>query len=452
MSIVRPLVFVLLAFLLAVRLPAQPSSGQPVGDVRLEALIQEVLASNPAVLEADEAVAAARARPPQARALPDPTVSFNYTNDGWAPTLGERDMTTLGVMASQVLTWPGKRRLRGAISALEADQAVLQAERVRLGLVAAVKRAYFGLVLARELMTLVLEQEEIWKQIEGVARARYGVGQGAQQDVLRVQVEVTRTQQLRAEQKAEERIRSAELHRLLGRAAAEPISTTDRLTLREDPRPRDETQARVEQASPELRAASAAIERDRLLVGLADKERHPDVAVQAGYMNRRSLDPMWQAGLAFNLPLRRGRIEGARAEAQARVRASERRLESVRLELRFRTEERLAQLETAETLARLYGEGIVPQDQMSVEAAIANYQAGKVPFVAVLEALATLYGDRSTHLRVLAGHQRIHASLEEASLDPTSDLPSAGGMGGRAPVQPGGGSNGSGGAMTGMGK
>ncbi len=169
-------------------------------------------------------------------------------------------------------------------------------------------------------------------------------------------------------------------------------------------------------------------------------------------MNRGGLDPMWQAGVAFNLPLYRGRLRAARAETEAKARASQRRVESLRLKLRFRTEERLVQLETAETLARLYGDGIVPQDQMSVEAAVANYQAGKVPFVSVLEALATLYGDRSTHLRVLAGHQRIRASLEEASLDPTSDLPAAGAMGGRAGASLGGGSSPAAGAMTGMGK
>lgn len=452
MSIVRRAVPMLVVLSVAVSLFAQSSPPEAPEDGRLAALVQEALAKNPEVLEADEAVKAARARPEQARALPDPTLSFNYTNDGWSPTLGERDMTTLGVMGSQVLTWPGKRRLRGAVAVLEADQVALRADRVRLGLAAAVKRAYSGLVLARELMTLVLEQEEIWKQIEGVARARYAVGQGAQQDVLRVQVEVTRTQQLRAEQVAEASVRQAELNRLLARAPDQPVEAADHLALVKEPRPREETLAHVTQASPELRAASAAIERDRLLVDLAGKESRPDVAVQAGYMNRGRLDSMWQAGVAFNLPVRRRRLQEASAEAEARVRASERRLESLRLELRFRTEERLAQLQTAETLARLYGEGIVPQDQMSVEAAVANYQAGKVPFVAVLEALATLYGDRSTHLRVLAGHQRIHASLEEASLDPTSDLPTGGAMGGRAAAPLGRGSAPSGAGMTGMGK
>jgi outer membrane protein, heavy metal efflux system len=451
MSIVRLVVPVLLVSFVAAPLHPQSSASEPE-DGRLAALVEEALATNPSVQEADEDVAAARARPDQARALADPTVSFTYTNDGWSPTLGERDMTTLGVMGSQVLTWPGKRRLRGAVAGLEADQAGYQADRIRQSLAASVKRAYFGLLLARQLQAVIHEQEGIWKEMEGVARARYGVGQGAQQDVLRVQVEVTRIQQLRAEQQAEESIRRAELKRLLARSADQPIETADHLGLVQNPRSREETLAQVEQASPELRAAAAAATRDRLLIGLADKEGRPDFAVQAGYMNRGRLDPMWQAGVAFNLPLRQRRLQGARAEALARARASERRVESLRLELRFRTEERLAQLETAETLARLYGDGIVPQDQMSVEAAVANYQAGRVPFVAVLEALATQYDDRSTHLRVLAGHQRIRASLEEASLEATSDLPTGGGTRGRAAAPVGGASTAGSGAMSAMGK
>ena len=60
---------------------------------------------------------------------------------------------------------------------------------------------------------------------------------------------------------------------------------------------------------------------------------------------------------------------------------------------------------------------------MSVEAAVASYETGRVPFVTVLEALTTLYGDRVTLVRLVAGQSRLRASLEEASLEATSDLP-----------------------------
>jgi len=71
-----------------------------------------------------------------------------------------------------------------------------------------------------------------------------------------------------------------------------------------------------------------------------------------------------------------------------------------------------------------------------------------VPFITVLEALTTLYKDRATHLALLANHERIRASLEEASLEETSGMTPAGGAGmpggGGSPTMAGAGSAGSG--------
>lgn len=419
---------------------AQPAShageARPAGDDPvLDALVAEALESNPDILALREAVSAARQRPDQERALRDPMLAVVYTNDGWSPSLGSQDMTTLAFMGSQDLPYPGKRRLRGELAAREADELEQQLERARLGIAASVKRAYYGLVLSRERLELVREQEELWRQIEGTARARYAVGQGAQPDVLRVQVEVTRVLQLRAEQEAERRIRTAELNRLTGRRAASPLVTSARLRLRRADPDLERALERLGARSPELASAALAGERAALRVELASKEFKPDFSVQAGYMNRGGLAPMWQAGVGVTLPLQRKRLASGQAEADARLRASQRVAESVRLQLRYRTEERLSQLEATHRIATLYGEGIVPQDRMAVDAVLANYQTGKVPFIAVLEALTTLYDDRATHLELLANHERILASLEEASLEATSSLAAGAAMtgAGRSP-------------------
>jgi outer membrane protein TolC len=407
--------------------PGAPASAevQAFADPVLDALIGEALRANPDLLALQEAVLAARARPDQARSLRDPMLSVVYTNDGWSPSLGTENMTTLAFMGSQELPWPGKRRLRGDVAALEAALAEQQLERARLGIVAAVRRAYSGLVLSRERLELVREQEQLWRQIEGVARARYAVGQGAQPDVLRVQIEVTRVDQLRTEQEAESRIRAAELNRLTGRPATSPVDTSARLALHPVAEDLDQAVERLAGISPELRSAAVVQQRASALAALASKEFKPDVSVQAGYMNRGGLDPMWQAGASISLPVYRKRLSSGQAEAEAQVRAGARLAESVRLQLRYRTEERLAQLQATQKIAGLYGQGIIPQDRMSVDAAVANYQSGKVPFIAVLEALTTLYNDRATHLTLLANHARIRASLEEASLESTSSLAAA---------------------------
>lgn len=258
-----------------------------------------------------------------------------------------------------------------------------------------------------------------------------------------------RIQQFQAEQEAEADIRLAEINRLLAREPNAPLETSARLTLRPVQGDIQRFFGWATGVSPEIKAIDLGVERASLAVSLAKKEFKPDFSVQTAYMNRRGLAPMWQAGVGMSVPLHRKRLWAGVAEAEAQLRSTQSAIESMRLQLRFRTQERLTQLKTTEKVATLYGEGIVPQDRMSVEAALANYQTGRVPFIAVLEALTTLYNDRTTHLRLLANHEQTLASLEEASLDPTSGMVT--GAGGAGPNMSGSGGGASTGASGGMG-
>jgi cobalt-zinc-cadmium efflux system outer membrane protein len=414
------------AGLLPAWLAIAQETAPPGSEPALEALVTEALAHNPDLLALQEALAASRARPEQARALPDPMVSVLYVNDGWAPSLGSQEMTTLGFMGSQTLPWPGKRGLREGIASRDGVAPAERLERQRLTVAAGVRRAYWSLVLAEQTRGVLREQEDVWNEAESVARARYAVGQGAQQDVLRAQVEITRFEQLRAEQEAEVEARLAELSRFVGREVQPDTVAGVHLALRPEPRDLPALLAQAEATLPELRAGAAGVEREELAIELAQRDFKPDFTVQAGYMNRGGLDPMWQAGVGVTLPLYRGRRRAAVAEAEAGRLAAAHQVEAVRAQIRFRTRERLAQLRAAERMAVVYEDGLLPQARMSYESSIASYQAGKVPFLSVLEALQTLHRDRIDHLRVLAAHEGIKASIAEASLEATSAMPSAG--------------------------
>jgi outer membrane protein, heavy metal efflux system len=408
---------------------AAQETAPPGAEPELEALVAEALVRNSDLQASQEALVASRARPEQAKALPDPMVSVLYVNDGWSPSLGEMPMTTLGFMGSQTLPWPGKRDLREKIAAREAVVPAERLERQRLTVAAGVRRAFWSLVLAKESLGVLREQGEVWKEAEGVARARYAVGQGAQQDVLRAQLEITRFEKLRAELEAAIETRLAELSRLVGRDVTRDVVAGARLTLQPEPRDLATLQAQAEATLPELHAGAAGADRARLAVELAQRDFKPDFTLQAGYMNRGGLDPMWQAGVGITLPLYRGRRHAAVAQAEAGRRAAALRVEAVRAQIRFRTREREAQLRAAERMATLYADGLLPQARLSYESSIASYQAGKVPFLTVLEALSTLYRDRIDFLRLLAAHERIEASIAEASLDATSEIPSGGDAG-----------------------
>jgi len=398
---------------------AQETAGPApsVSDPVLQSLVQEAVAANPLLKQAEEELAGARQRPGQARALADPMLSLNYTNDGWKPTLGSEPMTTLGLLWIQDLPYPGKRRLRGDIAGRDADRSAQRLERARLDVVAEVKASYAGLLEARARLDLIATDDQLLRQIEGVVRARYSVGQGAQPDVIRVQIETTRLEQRRAERAADETVRLAELNGLVGRPAGSPLETPARLGRGPAPPSLDGVLTEARERSPELREARLAIDAARLAVSLAERDYKPDFSVAAGYMNRGGLPPMWQAGVGVTLPLHRSRIKSGVTETEASRRAAEQHLAALELQLRARTEERLARLRASKRLAELYEGGVIPQDLLGVEAALASYRVGAVPFVAVLEALAGLSADRAALMSVLAEQARLLARLEAASLE-----------------------------------
>ena len=437
-SRVRPLA----ALAFAVGLLCPPARAQeaaapvpPAADPVLQSLVQEALAGNPLLKQAEEELAGARQRPDQARALADPMLSLNYTNDGWEPTLGSEPMTTLGLTWSQNLPYAGKRRLRGDIAAREADRSAQRLARARLDVVAAVKESYAGLLEARARLDLVATDEGLLRQIDGVVRARYSVGQGAQPDIIRVQIEMTRLEQRRAERVADETVRLAELNALAGRPAGTPVETMARLVRVPVPSSLDGVLADARDRSPELADARLEIDAACLGVSLAERDYRPDFSVAAGYMNRGGLPPMWQAGVGVTLPIHRSRIASGVAEAEASRRAGEQRVAALELQLRARTEERLARLRASERLCELYENGVIPQDLLGVEAALASYRVGAVPFVAVLEALTGLSADRAALVSVLADQARLLARLESASLEADAGgampapSPAAAGMG-----------------------
>lgn len=405
--------------------PATTTVRATYPDPAVEALVAEALERNGEIAASVASAEAAAFRIAPAKTLPDPFLSFNYQNDGWAFSLGERDMTFLGATFAQPLPWPGKLRLAGQEAADRAEQVrVGEVGRAWLSVEGRVRRAYWDYALARERLALVEERGHSWKQIAEVARERYAVGLGAQQDVLRAQVEVLRLDEARADEGARAANRRAALDRLLGRPQDAPIETPQPLELRADVPPAPALLEAVKGRSPELAALQRGIEAGRARVAMASKAFYPDFVASGGPMYRGSLDPMWQVGLGVTLPIHVGaRQKPLQAAAEADLRSEESRLAAAALDLELRTRERIENLSAALRVARLYLDGIIPTDELSLESAIASYRTGTVPFVTVLDALNVLYADREAYLSRLADAERWRADIDEADPNEASAMP-----------------------------
>lgn len=410
-----------------------PAAPVPLAeDPALARLVAETLAARPELRAADARAAAGRERVPQAGALPDPVLQLGIQNDGFGGIqVGKMETSFYSIGASQTFPWPGKRGLREDAARLGVREAEAGSSRARLSAEADMRRAYLDLLVARDRLALLARLEAVWTRSEGVARLRYESGDGSQTDLLRAQLERTRLRQRRVQLEAEERTRRAEVNRLRGRPAADAVETAPALERLADPEPgtREAAVADAEGRSPELAGARAGHDRAGRELDLARRERFPDVTVSAAVMPRGALEPMWSLFLSVPLPVFSGRKQSravaeralaadasaAEADAQAQV---------VRLRAVERQEALAAVLETLE----LFRQGLLIQSRAAAESALTQYRVGRVPFTAVLEAVAGNVADEEAFLQAEADAQRLWVARAEVSLE--AALPGGGALGG----------------------
>jgi len=368
-------------------------------DSALDELVAVALANAPEAAAARATAEAARRRVGPAATLPDPFLSLTWQRE-----------EPFDVMVSQPIPWPGKLALARSAAASEArevESGVIA--RTNLTIEARVRNAWYDLVLARAIDRILEDRRESATQIEASVRERYAAGLAVQQDVLRAQVELARIDELKAAQAATIVSRRAELNRLAGRAQDTAIDTPNELPGDDEVPAADVVIASMAGRSPELAASRQAIETGRIRVELAKKNFLPDFVVSGSSMR--------QVGAGISLPIFvRQRQQNQLAEAQAQMRARTADADVVSRELELRTRERLAQLEAALRIGRLYRDRILPLDELSLESALASYQAGKVPFITVLDALNTLFNDRVLHAGRLAESAKWRVAINEASL------------------------------------
>ncbi len=413
--------FLSLAVLLSIALPL-PVRGDD--DPELTALVAEALEHSPDVLAAREAAGAAAQRARPASTLPDPMFTVSYDNDGAAISLGTEPMTQLQFMVQQSIPFPGKQKLSGRIAEGQAAESATKVARARLEVEGAVRRGWAALLAARESLVLTDEQIATWKEIAEITRTRYAAGMGSQQDLLRAQSERTRLEQQRVRDEAAEETARVELSRILlrpvdaaiaSRAAA--LRTSAALTEPEGKAMLEEAEAK----SPELQEARLARERAAMEVALAKKAFSPDFVVQVGYGNRGQLPMTWSAGVGVTLPVWTGsKQKPLQLDAEGRERAAKAAEEALKVRLTGKTRERLVRLKQLAREARIDMEGILVQDRLAVDAALASYTTGSVPFISVLEALGTLFADRRAAVSRVADYLKTDADLHELSLDSAS--------------------------------
>ena len=249
----------------------------------LSALLNEAVQNNPDILAARRAWQAATQVPSQVSTMPDPQVTVQQFSVGSPrPFAGfsNSDFAYIGIGVSQDLPFPGKLKLKREAAERDAAAARDRLESGTRSILQQVKEAYFQLAYIQQTLEVLDRNGKLLAQIEKIADARYRVGQGSQQEVLKAQLEKTKLQRELAHHHEIMQTQQALLRKLLNRTAESPDVTTENLVETPLSFTIDDLLARVRTENPQVAVQQETINRQSLQVEMARKDRYPDFSVQ----------------------------------------------------------------------------------------------------------------------------------------------------------------------------
>lgn len=403
----------------AVNVASEGAASAQEAVLRLQPLIQEVLAVNPEIKADGKRWDAAKERPPQEGSLDDPMLSFEIVN---LPTnsfsFSQDDMTMKQFSLSQTFPFFGKRGLRSEVAQREAN-AIGQGFRDKQNeIVRRVKETFYELYISDRSLEVVEKNREVLKEFVKIAETKYSVGKGIQQDVLKAQVELSKLldEQIRLEQTRQ--AAAAKLNAILNRAPQTPLGRTEEVLKEEMTRDLKALQDRALENRPLLKALQEEVERSKAAHALARRRYFPDLTMSVAYGVREdsrivNRSDMFSAGFSINIPLYfRTKQDRQVAETSALINSAREQYQAARNEVLSLVMQLVSDIEKGSKLIDLLQTGLIPQAQLSLDSAVAGYQVNKVDFLTLLDNRLTLFNFEREYYRALGEYQASLARLE----------------------------------------
>lgn len=424
------LVGALLALGIAASVRAQQPTPAGPAPPSLAALRAEAEAHNPEIAAARHAWQAAAQVPSQQASWPDPEVSLQHLSVGSPrPFAGwtNSDFAYVAFGVTQRIPLPAKLAARRAVAEAEVAAQRQRYEAVRRDVFRRLAQAYIAAAGVQERLRLLAVQQQLAGQLVQAAQARYRAGQGTQQEILQAQLEQTQLLATEEELRLDFSRKQAELRYLLGRSQQGPdipVAPLQSTSVRFD---FTELRQRLSGQNPEVRVAIEEEDRANRAVELARKDFYPDFSVSYQWQHTAArFRDMYMLTFGVEIPLhRRGRLLPALRQAeQERLKAEA----DYRIQL-GQAEQQLRQsydtLQRTEALLRLLQQGLLPQAEAAVRAALTAYAAGQADFASVLKAFQALVGYQTQQVDDLAEHETAVAQIEQLTgLDLIGNVPS----------------------------
>jgi outer membrane protein TolC len=348
--------------------------------------------------------------------LPDPRLSYGYYV---SPDMMEgRQELTL----SQEFPFFGKRGMRRDVVSRDARAATHTAHAAALDVDFEVKTAFYQYVGLTETGRVLDTEADLLRRMRDVAQVRYSSGTSEQQDVLKIELSLSRLADEVTLNRRERDATRARLNELIGRAATDSLpdpewSTPDAGAIAALAVP-DSAYAR----RPDVAIAREEIARADASKRLAKREYWPDFMLGVTYEFGGKEDEMipwmsddwWELMAGIDLPIWIGSRRAMSREADAMRRSADYELQAATLRASREVEETAGRARAAWERYDRFTHTILPQAEAAFESSEAGYRSGRVDFIDYLDSERMLLEMRKEFAMVMADLGMQMAALERA--------------------------------------
>jgi len=388
--------------------------------------IEIAIRDNPNLAEMQARYEALAEIPSQVGALPDPMVNLNAMN--FPTDTYDRDqeaMTQVQIGFSQVFPFPGKLNLKEEAAEYDAQAAGHSVDEVRLQLIKNVKGKWWQLYyLDRALETVDINQN-LLRQFITVAKTKYETGIGLQQDVLLSQLEFSKLIDQEIQIQAIRRNQAIQLNILMDRSANNELILPGQVSkVMPELVDEDELYQKAELTRPLLRQMETRVDAAQSRLDLAKRDYYPDFKLGMTYGDRTGDNPLPRGGarsdfvsvmVGVKIPLYAGRKQ-SKAVSQKSFELQKNRyaLLDKKGVVMGAISSAVTDYHRAKQQFSLFGSGIVPQAQQTVESMLAGYQVSEVDFLNLVRSQMTLFNYQLQYWKALSDAKQALARLEAA--------------------------------------
>ncbi|MYK50750.1 MAG: TolC family protein [Gemmatimonadetes bacterium] len=393
-------------------------------ELDLDGLIQEAVENNPNLSVLRARLAAFEAKIPQAGALEDPSFRFEVSNVPLSDfNLSSTPMSGNQFVVSQKFSFPGKQRARERSAQFASDSVAWLLRDRELVIANAIKQPFFDLAYVIRAIAIMEKNRVLLQDLVRIARTKYAVGKGLQQDVLKAQVSLSALDTELIALRAKKQLAETRLNLVLNRSPQGSLGAPpDTIGLSGVPLTIDVLLAQADERHPSLKAMDQSILMWRAEVEVARRNVWPDMTVSLGYRQRvfAANDPVKgsdfiSVGIGIPLPVFGGRKQRQQiAEARANLREVEAQKAAERQEIHYEIQRLIIEVRQHRESAELFRSAMLPQAEQSLASALSGYRVDKVDFLTLLNNQVTLLNFEIAHYRHVIEHEKRVADLAAA--------------------------------------